>query len=178
MSEWTGKGSRSRVSDYRKYWNTFDNIKPLKTTYIQEKLPNRYLFLDDWRRPSQAYLQSEHMSLINCSKIPEKDWTIVRSYNEFVNYIEDNGIPDVVSFDNDLEISSKMDMDLENEMMRCGYYDHTKLSCKTGCHCAEYLVKKCLELNQDIPEYYVHTMNNLARLKILDVMKPSENINS
>lgn len=30
MSDWTGKGSKTRVSNYRGYWNNFDNIKPLK----------------------------------------------------------------------------------------------------------------------------------------------------
>jgi hypothetical protein len=32
----------------------------------------------------------------------EDDFTIVRGYNEFVEYIQLNGLPDFISFDNDL----------------------------------------------------------------------------
>jgi hypothetical protein len=42
------------------------------------------LYLDDIRTPKT------------------KGWDIVRSYDEFVKWIEENGLPDKLSFDHDL----------------------------------------------------------------------------
>lgn len=43
------------------------------------------LYLDDQRTPI------------------EKGWTVVRNYKEFVAYIENNAMPDIISFDHDLQ---------------------------------------------------------------------------
>lgn len=49
------------------------------------------LFLDDIRTIDMIYDASE-----------EKEFDIVRTYEEFVAYIQLNGLPDFISFDNDL----------------------------------------------------------------------------
>ncbi|MTI30175.1 cyclic-phosphate processing receiver domain-containing protein [Xanthovirga aplysinae] len=49
------------------------------------------LFLDDLRTIDMIY-----------DKSMESAFDIVRTYNEFVNYIKENGLPDFISFDNDL----------------------------------------------------------------------------
>ncbi|MEM9822342.1 MAG: cyclic-phosphate processing receiver domain-containing protein [Bacteroidota bacterium] len=49
------------------------------------------LFLDDIRTVDMVYDHSE---------VPTFD--VVRSYQAFVQYIEQNGLPDFISFDNDL----------------------------------------------------------------------------
>ena len=36
-------------------------------------------------------------------RIPQTEgWEIVRNYDDFVKWIEENGLPDIVSFDHDL----------------------------------------------------------------------------
>jgi len=49
------------------------------------------LFLDDIRTIEMIY-----------DKSMESEFDIVRTYNDFVDYIEKNGLPDFISFDNDL----------------------------------------------------------------------------
>ena len=49
------------------------------------------LFLDDIRTPDMVY-----------DKTVATDFVVVRNYAEFVNYIKQNGIPEFISFDNDL----------------------------------------------------------------------------
>lgn len=49
------------------------------------------LFLDDIRTIDMVY-----------DKAMESEFDIVRNYNDFVNYITKNGLPDFISFDNDL----------------------------------------------------------------------------
>jgi len=49
------------------------------------------LFLDDLRTIDMVYDASM-----------EEEFDIVRNYNDFVTYIKENGLPDFISFDNDL----------------------------------------------------------------------------
>ena len=49
------------------------------------------LFLDDLRTVDMVY-----------DKSSENEFHVVRTYNEFVDYIRMNGLPDFISFDNDL----------------------------------------------------------------------------
>jgi len=49
------------------------------------------LFLDDLRTVDMVY-----------DKSMESKFDVVRTYHEFVNYITNNGLPDFISFDNDL----------------------------------------------------------------------------
>jgi len=51
----------------------------------------RKLFLDDVRSIDMIY-----------DKSIESEFDIVRTYDEFVAYIKENGLPDFISFDNDL----------------------------------------------------------------------------
>ena len=54
------------------------------------------LFLDDIRTIEMVYDKSE----IN-------KYDIVRTYDEFTEYIEKNGLPNFISFDNDLGLNDK-----------------------------------------------------------------------
>ena len=49
------------------------------------------LFLDDIRTPELVYNSNE-----------AKDFIVIRNYADFVKYIKHNGLPDFISFDNDL----------------------------------------------------------------------------
>ncbi|GAB5526168.1 MAG: hypothetical protein Roseis2KO_40400 [Roseivirga sp.] len=53
------------------------------------------LFLDDIRTIDMVYPTEQ---------VPEFD--LVRSYEDFVSYIEENGLPDFISFDNDLGLDN------------------------------------------------------------------------
>ncbi len=64
----------------------------------------RKLFLDDLRTIDMVY-----------DKTLEDDFDIVRSYDEFVNYIRTHGLPDFISFDNDLGL------DINGEVAPDGY---------------------------------------------------------
>ncbi|WP_133548259.1 cyclic-phosphate processing receiver domain-containing protein [Salegentibacter sp. 24] len=52
------------------------------------------LFLDDLRTVDMVYDYSQI-----------SDFEVVRSYDEFVAYIQKNGLPDFISFDNDLGLN-------------------------------------------------------------------------
>lgn len=108
------------------------------------------LFLDDFRMPKDAYnylLQPIYISV---------DWEIVRSYDEFVKYITEHGIPDMISFDHDLA-----DEHYESHQE----YDQYKE--KTGYHCAKWLIYYCIDNNKKLPaEILIHSMNPAGSLNI------------
>ena len=54
------------------------------------------LFLDDVRNVSMVY-----------KNLSDDDFIVVRSYNDFVKHIKINGLPEFISFDNDLGIDEK-----------------------------------------------------------------------
>ena len=57
---------------------------------------NKWLFLDDFRDPADAFNYTKESMFL------KEQWDIVRNYEEFVNYITNNGVPYFISFDHDL----------------------------------------------------------------------------
>lgn len=110
------------------------------------------LFLDDFRMPEDC---SKYMPLPTIySKL---EWVIVRNYEEFVNFISKNGLPDMISFDHDLaDEHYSQDMYSGNEVYDKNYEKFTE---KTGYDCAKWLVSHCMDFDVDLPEYIVHSMN-------------------
>src|SRR5690554_7456668 len=66
----------------------------------------------------------------------------VRSYAEFVTYIETNGLPDFISFDHDLGLE------------------------ESGFDCAKWLVNYCLDKKIGLPEFTVHSQNPVGKKNI------------
>lgn len=167
-----GKGDKSRVVSYSNYRNNYDNIFK-KNVKMDE---NKCLFLDDVRSPKEAILWGEcpSITLLEKSNIPEWRWTIVRSYDEFVAYIQKNGIPDVVSFDNDLwDVQTELytnptNEELTKQFQMIGWQD---FKIKTGAHCAQYLVDACRAYGKPVPKYYIHTANSAARPIIREILE-------
>ena len=109
-----------------------------------------YLFLDDFRSPEDAYLFR-----LNPIYMTEH-WVIVRNYNEFINYIDEHGVPEICSFDHDLA--------LEHYESHQEYDQYTE---KTGYHCAKWLIYYCIDNNKKLPAtILIHSMNVAGSLNI------------
>ncbi|MEM6717754.1 MAG: cyclic-phosphate processing receiver domain-containing protein [Bacteroidota bacterium] len=94
------------------------------------------LFLDDIRVPEMVYRNPETY-----------DFVIVRTYEKFVAYIEANGLPKYISFDNDLGLNAA------GEVAEDGYAAAKWLVYQSG-----------LDLTQ--LEFYVHSANPVAAKQI------------
>jgi hypothetical protein len=121
------------------------------------------LCLDDIRIPSDvkgAWHKGEWRDY------PLLEWTIVRSYADFVKFIETNGLPTKISFDHDLA-------DTHYPKSREEMYqpiDYSKYTEKTGYCCAKWLVEYCLDKKLDLPEFYVHSFNPVGRMNIANYL--------
>jgi hypothetical protein len=107
---------------------------------------NKKLYLDDLRNPVDSSLYMGNV------EIYKEDWVVVRNYKQFVDYIENNGVPDIVSFDHDLAEE------------------------KTGADCAKWLGEYLIENGIPIPKYYIHSMNPVGAINIRSIMKTCEKV--
>lgn len=94
------------------------------------------LFLDDIRTIEMIYDKSE-----------ESNFDIVRTYDEFVQYIRNKGLPNFISFDNDLGLDEKGNI------------------APDGYAAAKWLVYES-ELDLINLEYKVHSANPVAAEQI------------
>lgn len=116
----------------------------------------RKLFLDDIRNPKDCAngLVPSHMNKIYWGT----DWFIVRSHNEFVDWITENGLPDFISFDHDLaDIHYTMDFskDITNQGTE-----------KTGYDSAKWLGEYCMDKKLNLPNFVVHSQNPVGKANI------------
>lgn len=119
------------------------------------------LWLDDQRNPLTYFKKKDekgegtlHDNLVfyqNLSKKYNLQFVWVKNYNEFVNYIEKNGIPQFVSFDHDL---SKTSLPTDPK----------------GLDCAKWLVSYCKKNGKQMPMTYVHSANPKWRGVIRNVL--------
>jgi hypothetical protein len=102
------------------------------------------LFLDDERSPMDVFSYTQRFFYV------DRVWLIVRCYDEFIDIINKNGLPSIISFDHDLS-------DVENGTDKE----------KTGLDCAKWLIEYCLDNEMKVPDYYVHSYNNVGSENII-----------
>jgi len=118
------------------------------------------LFLDDVRDLNQAYkmtLDKDYSKL---------KWYIVRSYNEFCNFVElsftkNKSIPILISFDHDLAD--------EHYLQRDEPIPYDNFVEKTGYDCAKWLINFCKQNKIELPTYKIHSMNFVGEQNIVNV---------
>jgi len=126
----------------------------------------RYLFLDDIRFPyipdgerTDDICSAYHYTFFNPFKTEK--WDIVRSYDEFVDYIQKNGADDLfIAFDHDL---ADEHYNYNHSGTILMYDEYTE---KTGFDCVKWLCRYCQDNNVKFPEYYIHSMNPDGKINI------------
>ncbi len=121
------------------------------------------LFLDDVRSAEMVF-----MNTIDPIYENNDEWEIVRSFNEFVSYIEENGLPELISFDHDLDFEHYK---LENQQD----IDYDKMEIKTGFHAAQWLINYCADNKLKLPNFKVHSMNLAGKRNIERILEKDQN---
>ena len=109
----------------------------------------RKLFLDDSRNA------------------PDFTWDVVRSYAQFVAWIEIHGVPDIISFDHDLgQEHYDVFQNTPHASTDEAQEHYNKFTEKTGYDCAKWLVQ-----NHKLPkQYLVHSKNPVGAANIRFVL--------
>jgi hypothetical protein len=111
-----------------------------------------HLFLDDVRVPKQ----------VTWVDLPLVEWTIVRSYDEFIQTIKQRGLPATVSFDHDLGYEHYPTGPQTGQEV----INYSKFNEKTGYHCAQWMCEYCCENGLELPKCYVHSFNLVGKRNI------------
>ncbi len=110
------------------------------------------LFLDDIRHPYDCIRYMPSPGIYS-----KYDWKTVRNHDEFISFITENGLPDLISFDHDLaDEHYNPDMYNGKEIYNKHYAEFKE---KTGMDCAKWLVDYCIDNKKELPDYVVHSMN-------------------
>lgn len=120
------------------------------------------LFLDDVRKPKDAWLYPQLVNLVEHTGI--ENWVAVRNYEDFTAMIRNGGIPKVVSFDHDLHFEHMRHY--FDVTQKIGIVEYGNLKVKTGLSCAQYLIDACRESKTPLPTCYVHSANEVGRANI------------
>ncbi|WP_313093549.1 cyclic-phosphate processing receiver domain-containing protein [Chryseobacterium flavum] len=119
------------------------------------KVTKRLLFLDDIRYPAEVYHYTSQDIFLR------KDWDIVRNYEQFVSWILEKGLPEMISFDHDLADGH--------------YLSSSEFVEKTGYDCGKWLIEYCMDNDLDLPEFYCHSLNPVGKENIERLLKNFKN---
>lgn len=149
--EWAaGKGSTPRPVNMKTYGKNFDSI-------FRKQIRN--LFLDDERWPvNVTWVDFDYNS---------SDWLVVRTYDQFVEAIENNSPFEIISFDHDLDRSASLEC--VRSMTHDEEYDYSRVKAKTGRDCAAFLKQKC-NSGYPHPKYLIHSLNSKGTKNIRDIL--------
>lgn len=111
------------------------------------------LYLDDQRTPTTT-IPGYH------------PWEVVRNYDEFVAWIEKNGVPDLISFDHDL--AEEHIQDYFNQKLNIGWQQpsYETYKEKTGLDCAKWLCEHIQKNNLKLNRCSVHSHNPIGATNI------------
>ena len=117
-----------------------------------------YIYLDDVRTPV-----SPNNALVN--GVPE--WTVVRSYDEFVSKINEVGLENIelISLDHDLGDSAMKEW--LHGVVRNYAINYDNITEKTGMDCVKWLVELCLDNNLTLPLITVHSANPIGSANMM-----------
>lgn len=110
------------------------------------------LFLDDIRDPY------------------DKTWIVVRDYKAFVKFIDENGMPDIVSLDHDLSMEHYFEY-IEGEGDPNRPVPYTTYNEKTGLDCARYLLRVIDKQGVPPPLIIIHSLNPVGAMNIANELR-------
>jgi hypothetical protein len=118
------------------------------------------LWLDDCRDPLDKEVDWLVFSPIG--RNVEVWW--VKSYVEFVSYIEEFGLPDGINFDHDLADTHYTPQEYWGDYHASkSYQESIAHSERTGMDCVKWLVDYCIDNEKDLPLWYCHSANPVGR---------------
>lgn len=117
------------------------------------------LWLDDIRDPNQEHWKQWLDKRI---EIVERNIVWVKNYSEFVQYIEENGLPTVICFDHDLGKPIEM-MNASKGKKKARELKSKEL---TGYDCAKWLVEYCLDNDINHISYLIQSSNLPGKINI------------
>ena len=113
------------------------------------KINMHKIYLDDVRTPKDG------------------SWTVVRSYEEFVDRITEVGIDNIDCFSLDHDLGDTAMKEYFNNVHPNYQLNYENIKEKTGLDCAKWLVETYLDADLNMPTVYVHSANPIGSANIM-----------
>lgn len=125
------------------------------------------IYLDDVRTPVSP--NNEWVD-----NVPE--WTVVRSYDEFVQKINSIGLENIelISLDHDLGDSAMKEW--YDNVYNNYTLNYDNITEKTGYDCAKWLIEKWLD-GEPVVDVYTHSANAIGSANIMGIINNYRHIN-
>jgi hypothetical protein len=106
----------------------------------------------------------------------DKDWVVVRSYEEFVDKVNELGLENIetISLDHDLGISAMREW--HSNVYNNYTLDYNNITEKTGYDCAKWLVEQWMD-GKPVCQVYTHSANAIGSANILGYINNYRHIN-
>jgi len=92
----------------------------------------------------------------------------LKNYNEFVEWIKLNGLPDGICFDHDLDDAHyNIYMFVSEDAYNTHYKEFKE---KTGYDAAKWLIDYCIDNEKKLPLYNVHSFNPVGKKNIKTIL--------
>jgi hypothetical protein len=106
----------------------------------------------------------------------EKNWVVVRSYDEFIAKVNEIGLEniDFISLDHDLGDSAMKEW--HKNVYHNYTLDYNNITEKTGYDCAKWLVEQWME-GQSVVDVYTHSANAIGSANIMGYINNFRHIN-
>jgi hypothetical protein len=106
----------------------------------------------------------------------DKDWVVVRSYEEFVYKVNELGLENIetISLDHDLGISAMREW--HSNVYNNYTLDYNNITEKTGYDCAKWLVEQWMD-GKPVCQVYTHSANAIGSANIMGYINNYRHIN-
>lgn len=121
--------------------------------------PQTLLWLDDYRDPFDT-----KTDWLVFSPIPRENLQViwVKTYQEFKDWIIDNGLPEAICFDHDLA-DEHYTIGRPSNFQE---FDYSLTNEKTGMDCAKWLIQYCIEFKTALPLFNIQSANPVGKKNI------------
>jgi hypothetical protein len=127
---------------------------------MEETKFKNLLWLDDLRNPHEGkWIEEFAPDYLNSGSII---WVL--NYEEFIEWIRKNGLPEMICFDHDL--GEDVAIKLVSKGFNKKKAREVKKLAKSGYDCAKWLVDYCLDRDLQIPDWNVQSANPVGKENI------------
>ena len=127
---------------------------------IRESKSKNLLWLDDLRNPFEGkWIEEFAPEYLNSGSII---WVL--NYEEFIEWIRKNGLPQKICFDHDL--GEDVAIKLVSKGINKKKAREVKKLAKSGYDCAKWLVDYCIDHDLQIPDWNVQSANPVGKENI------------
>ncbi len=126
------------------------------------------LWLDDIRNPFLADWRLQYAPEFEYNDDGDRETVWVKNYDDFVDWITENGLPHTIAFDHDLGD------DVARERVSNGMSKRQarikKRETMSGMECAKWLVDYCIDNDVDLPHWEIQSANPTGKENINGIL--------